>query len=126
MISYSLLADAMLLLHFAFVLFVAVGGFLVIKWARLAWLHLPALAWAVWVELSGSICPLTPMEQSFRQQAGESTYTGSFISHYLEPILYPVGLTPESQWRIAAIALAINLAAYLLAIRARKAGQDRV
>lgn len=116
MIGYSLLADAVLLMHFAFVLFVALGGFWVIKWPRLTWLHLPALAWAIWIEISGAICPLTPLEQSFRQQAGEATYAGSFIGHYIEPVLYPVGLTREEQWWIAGIAVAVNMVAYLVAV----------
>lgn len=112
--SYALLADAVLLLHLAFVLFVVLGGLLVIKWPRLTWLHLPALVWAVWIELSGAICPLTPLEQSFRQQAGESSYAGSFIGHYIEPILYPVGLTREAQWWLAGIVLTINALVYLV------------
>ena len=121
----SLAADLVVLLHFTFVLFVALGGFLVVKWERLAWLHLPALFWALWIEISGAICPLTPLEQSLRQKAGEASYSGSFITHYLEPILYPVGLTREDQWWIAGIALAVNLAAYLLAMRGRRLGQSR-
>ena len=104
-----------MLLHLTFVIFVVVGGFLVIRWPRLAWLHLPALFWAVWIETSGTICPLTPLEQSLRERAGEAAYAGSFINHYIEPILYPVGLTREDQWWIAGIALAINLATYLVA-----------
>ena len=116
----SLAADLVVLLHFAFVLFVASGGFLVIRWPRLVWLHLPALFWAVWIEQTGAICPLTPLEQSLRLKAGEASYGGSFISHYLEPILYPVGLTREDQWWIAGIALAVNLVAYLFVVWSRR------
>lgn len=123
--SYGLLADAVLLLHFGFVLFVAAGGLLVMKWPRLAWLHLPALLWAVWIELSGNLCPLTPMEQSLRQQAGEVAYTGSFIGHYIEPILYPAGLTREAQWWLAGTVLALNLLIYLLVIRARRVARSQ-
>lgn len=115
---HSLFADAVVLLHFAFVLFVVAGGIPVIKWPRLAWLHLPTLVWAVWIETSGAICPLTPLEQSLRQKAGEASYSGSFIGHYLEPVLYPSGLTREGQWWIAGMAVAVNLLVYLLALRA--------
>ena len=118
-----LAADAVVALHLAFVAFAALGG--VIAWRRLAyaWLHLPALAWAAYVEFSGTICPLTPLENRLRRQAGEAGYPGGFVEHYLMPVLYPAGLTPDAQVWIGAALVALNAAIYAVALaraRARK------
>ncbi|MBV9727311.1 MAG: DUF2784 domain-containing protein [Gammaproteobacteria bacterium] len=109
---WSLLADALVVLHFAFTAFVVFGGFLTWRWPRLAWLHLPALAWGCWVELSHSICPLTPLENHFRRLGGEAGYSEGFLAHYLVRVLYPPGLTWHVQWLLAAVLLVINLVAY--------------
>ena len=109
---YLLLADLVLLLHFLFVVFVILGGLLLLKWKRLLWLHLPALAWGIYIEFSGSICPLTPLEIWFRRQAGADPYEGGFISHYLVPLVYPRGLDTSSQWLLGALLIAINLLIY--------------
>jgi hypothetical protein len=101
------------------------GGLLVLKWLRLVWLHIPAVCWAIWIEYSGSICPLTPLEQSLRQHAGEVSYSGGFIAHYLTPILYPDGLTREMQWWIAAFVLVLNLVVYSLVFIAWKKKKRR-
>jgi len=107
-----LLADLVVVLHFLFVLFVILGGLLVLKWRRLAWLHLPAVLWGIYIELSGARCPLTPLEIWFRQQAGADAYSGGFISHYLVPLIYPPGLTVEIQQWLAMIILIGNLLIY--------------
>ena len=86
---YRLLADAVLLLHFGFLAFVVGGALLVWRWPRLAWLHLPALAWGAYVVLAGEICPLTPLENALRLAGGGGGYEGSFIEHYLLPLIYP-------------------------------------
>ena len=122
---YSLLADAVMLVHLSFVVFAVAGGLLVLKWLRLAWLHIPAVCWAIWIEYSGFICPLTPLEQSLRQRAGEASYSGGFITHYLGPVLYPEGLTREMQWWIAAFVLVLNLVVYLLVFIAWKKKKRR-
>jgi hypothetical protein len=109
---YRLSADLVFLLHFSFVLFVAFGGLLLIKWPRLIWLHLPAVAWGVFVEFSGWICPLTPLENWLRAQAGAATHTGDFIVRHLSSILYPDALTHEIQLILGATLLAVNLAIY--------------
>lgn len=118
---YALLADAVVLLHLAFVAFAVAGGFLAWRWQRLLWLHVPVLAWAAWIELSGGVCPLTPLENALRRRAGESGYSVGFIEHYLLPLLYPVGLTRETQWVLAAGLLVINVVAYwrILSTRGR-------
>ncbi|MDX1494373.1 MAG: DUF2784 domain-containing protein [Longimicrobiales bacterium] len=109
---YSLLADAVLLFHFAFILFVGGGGLLVLRWERVIWLHLPVAVWGVWIELSGNICPLTPLENNLRRMAGEEGYAGGFIEHYLLPVIYPPGLTREVQFVIAALVVGLNLVVY--------------
>jgi hypothetical protein len=109
---WSLLADALVVLHFAFTAFVIFGGFLTWRWSRLALLHLPALAWGCWVEVSHSICPLTPLENHFRRLGGEAGYNEGFLAHYLVRVLYPPGLTWHVQWLLAAVLVIINLVAY--------------
>lgn len=110
--DYRLLADLVLLLHLAFVMFVVVGALLVMRWRWLAWLHLPAVAWGVFVEFSGRICPLTPLENRFRLLAGEGGYSGGFVEHYILPLLYPPGLTFAMQWMIGGFVLVLNLSLY--------------
>jgi hypothetical protein len=109
---FSLLADALVVVHFAFTAFVVFGGFLAWRWPRAVFFHLPALAWGFWIELSGSICPLTPLENQLHRLGGEAGYTGGFLAHYLERVLYPAGLTSQIQWVLAAVLLAINAVAY--------------
>jgi hypothetical protein len=110
----ALLADAVLVLHALFIAWVVAGGLAVWRWPRLAWLHLPTLIWGVWIEFSGAICPLTPLEQSLRRAAGQAGYQGGFIEHYLTAAIYPEGLTPGVQAALGAVLLAINLALYAL------------
>ncbi|HRF06225.1 DUF2784 family protein [Accumulibacter sp.] len=110
--SYRLLADALLLAHLLFIVFVVLGGGLVLCRPRLALLHLPAACWGAFIELSGGICPLTPLENAWRQAAGEAGYAGSFIEHYLLPIIYPLGLTREIQFVLAAVVIVVNLGVY--------------
>jgi hypothetical protein len=107
-------ADLVLLLHFLFVLFVALGGVLALWWRRVVWLHVPAVVWGVWIELSGSICPLTPLENRLRRARGEAEYEGDFIAHYILPVLYPEGLTRSHQLALAALALFVNVFVYAL------------
>ena len=116
---YRFAADAVLAAHLAFVLFVVFGGLLVLRMPRLAWLHLPAVAWAAFVELSGSICPLTPLEVTLRRGAGEAGYGGDFVEHYLVALIYPAGLTRELQMAIGAAVVLINLFVYFLLWRRR-------
>ena len=116
---YRLAADAVLAAHLAFVLFLVCGGLLVLRTPRLAWLHLPAVAWGAYVELSGSICPLTPLEVTLRRGAGEAGYGGDFIEHYLAALIYPAGLTRELQMALGAAALLLNLIVYFILWRRR-------
>ena len=111
-VLYSLLADAVVGIHLAFVGFVVLGGLAVWRWPRLAWLHLPAVVWGVGIELSGAICPLTPWENWLRHRAGEAGYQGDFIERYLLPLLYPAGLTRTDQVVLGSLVVVVNVAAY--------------
>jgi hypothetical protein len=124
--SAALLADAVLLLHAAFIAWVALGGLAVLRCPRLAWAHLPALGWGVWISLSGGICPLTPLEQRLRLAAGQVGFEGGFIEHYLTAIIYPEALTRATQAMLAALLLAGNAAVYALVWRRRRARRDRL
>jgi hypothetical protein len=117
----GVLADAVLVFHGLFIAWAAAGAIAVWRWPRLMWLHLPALAWAVWIEASGRICPLTPLENSLRRAAGQQGYSGGFIDHYLGRIIYPNGLTREMQWVIAGVLLLVNLGLYTLIVRRARA-----
>ena len=110
---YSLLADLAVLLHFSFVLFVVLGGFLVLRRSRYIWLHLPAAVWGALIEFQGWICPLTHLENRWRRAAGERGYEGGFIEHYLMPVLYPDGLTQNVQMVLGLLVIAINVAIYV-------------
>ena len=110
--AYRLAADAVLLLHLAFIVFALLGAALIARWRWVVWLHLPAAAWGAFVELSGSICPLTDLENAWRLRAGLSGYEGSFIEHHLLALIYPDGLTREIQFVLALVVLLVNLALY--------------
>ena len=124
--TYAIAATLVLLVHLGFVLFVACGALLVPRWPRLAWLHLPAAAWGVFIELSGRACPLTALENLLRLRAGQGGYAESFLEHYILWLLYPNGLTRDAQLSLAAAVAAINLLLYgralLLAARRRAQG----
>ncbi|HEY3133273.1 MAG TPA: DUF2784 domain-containing protein [Gemmatimonadaceae bacterium] len=111
---YRGLADLVLVIHLGFVLFVVLGGLLVVRWPRLAWLHIPAAVWGVLIEYMGWICPLTPLENSFRMKGGEAGYSGGFIEHYVQPTLYPTGLTRSTQVLLGSIVLLLNITAYAI------------
>ncbi len=120
------MADLIVALHFAFVIFVVLGGLLVLRWPPLIWLHVPAVAWGVLIEFAGWICPLTPLENRLRAQQGETGYEGDFIARYILPVLYPEGLTRRDQWLLGGVALAVNLAIYawIFLKRRRPPGDD--
>ncbi|MBU1357375.1 MAG: DUF2784 domain-containing protein [Gammaproteobacteria bacterium] len=122
-----LLADAVLVAHGLFILFVIVGGVLAWRWRKLAWLHLPAVAWAAWVAWAGWICPLTPLENSLRAAAGQAGYRGGFVEHYLLGVIYPEGLTRGVQISLGVFVVVLNLAVYGgMWARRRRSGAERV
>ncbi|MBH3337691.1 MULTISPECIES: DUF2784 domain-containing protein [unclassified Pseudomonas] len=109
---WRMAADALVLVHLGFILFVLLGGLLLLRWPRLLWLHLPAVAWGIVVECLHLGCPLTPWENQLRRAAGQAGYEGGFIEHYLIPLIYPAGLTPQIQLWLGAIVVLVNLAVY--------------
>ena len=115
--THRVLADATVAFHLLFIVFVVLGGLVVVRVPRVAWLHLPAAAWVVWLELTGAICPLTPLENAFRQQAGQAGYEGGFIDHYLMPVIYTAGLTPQIQTMLGIAVLVLNATVYAIAWR---------
>ncbi|MDI2595341.1 DUF2784 domain-containing protein [Pseudomonas sp. 681] len=116
---YRIAADGLVLFHLLFILFVLFGGLLVLRWPSLAWLHLPAAAWGVIVEVFHLTCPLTYWENLMREAAGQIGYGGGFIEHYVWPVIYPAGLTPEIQWVLGSVVLAVNVLVYGRLIRLR-------
>jgi hypothetical protein len=119
---YRVLADALVAFHLGFVLFVVLGGLLVLRFPRVAWLHLPAAAWGAWVEWTDTLCPLTPLENHLRRLGGEAGYSGGFVAHYLLPVLYPAALTRGIQYVLGAVVIGVNLLAYgAVLLRARRA-----
>lgn len=113
-------ADLLLLVHALFIVWAVAGGLLVWRVPKLAWLHLPAVAWGVWIEATGGICPLTPLENRWRAAAGESPYAGGFIQHWLGALIYPDGLTREAQITMGVVLLLFNLVLYLALWRRRR------
>ena len=109
---FGALADLIVVLHLAFVVFVIAGGLLAARWPRLAWLHLPAAAWGAWIEIAGRVCPLTPLENWLRRRSGGAGYESDFVEHYVLPVLYPAGLTRETQWWLGGLVVVVNLAVY--------------
>ena len=114
---YRVLADLVLVLHFAFILFAIFGGLLVLRRWRVIWLHLPALVWGATIVGLGAICPLTPLENALRTMAGQQAYAGSFLEHYLLIAIYPPGLTREVQVMLAAGLVILNVIIYFLVWR---------
>jgi Protein of Unknown function (DUF2784) len=113
---HRLLADLILILHASFVAYVMLGAFLVLRWPRTAWVHVPAVLWGAGIEFMGGLCPLTPLENHFRQLAGEDGYSGGFVEHYLLPVLYPDDLTRRVQIALGVTALVVNVAVYAWAL----------
>jgi len=109
---YQVLLDGVVIFHLAFIVFVVLGGMLVFAWPKIIWLHLPCLIWGIFIELTGGICPLTPLELYLRAKAGEPAYVGDFIIHYIDPIIYPGGLTREVQILLSALVILVNAAVY--------------
>jgi hypothetical protein len=117
--AFRILADATVIVHLAFVAFVVGGGLLVARWPRVVWLHLPAVAWGAWIEFAGWLCPLTPLENWLRRQAGREVYTSSFVEHYVLPVLYPSELSREMQWALGGLVLLMNAIVYVWLFRRR-------
>ena len=122
---HAALAGLIVLVHLAFVVFAVGGALLALRWPWVAWLHLPAAGWAASIELTGGICPLTPLENSLRARAGLDYYSGDFIARYLFPVLYPEGLTREVQVWLGILVLALNAGVYGFVYLGRRRARRR-
>lgn len=114
---YKLAADLLVLIHFSFIIFVVMGGLLVLRWIRVAWLHIPAAAWGAWITITHGVCPLTTYEKSLREAAQVESYEGGFIANYIIPIIYPPGLTPQLAQILGATLVVVTIYLYFLAFR---------
>ena len=123
--AYHQFADLVLVVHFAFLAFVVAGGACVLRWPRVAWVHVPAVIWGVLIEFFGWICPLTPLEIALRHRAGEAAYTGGFIAHYVMRVIYPDGLTRGIQVMLGILVLALNGGIYAAMIAREVRGGSR-
>ena len=112
-----LLADLLVVFHFLFIVFATLGGVLALRWRWIPWLHLPCAAWGAAIELTGRVCPLTPLENALRAEGGAAGYPGGFIEHYLLAAIYPAGLTRDIQLALAGILLSLNAAVYFFVWR---------
>src|SRR5947207_687588 len=108
---FKLAANALALIHLAFILFVVLGGLLLLKWPRLMWVHIPAAVWGALIEFAGWYCPLTSMENAMLRRAGESGYSGGFVAHYIFTAIYPAGLTRGLEIAIGLFVLVVNVSA---------------
>lgn len=120
-----MLADLVVVIHFAFILFVLFGGLLALRWRRAMWLHLPAAAWGVAIELGGWVCPLTPLENRLRERQGERAFAGGFVEHYIVPLIYPEEMSKASAVTLALIVVLINVAVYAFVARRGGVVSDR-
>lgn len=116
----KILADAIVVIHCLFIIFVICGGLLVLRWPKMAIAHLPAAVWGAVVEFFGLICPLTPLENRFRDLAGETAYSGDFIGRYLLPVIYPENLTADIQYILGGLVITVNVMIYYIVIRRRR------
>ena len=108
----KLAADILVIIHLGFILFVIIGGFIVLRWRFVAWIHIPCAIWGALIEFAGWICPLTPLENNLRISAGNSGYSGGFIEQYIIPVIYPSGLTRGIQLIFGIGVILINICAY--------------
>lgn len=118
----AFLADLVVALHFLFVVFVVLGGLLVLRWPGVAYLHIPTAVYGAAIEFFGWVCPLTPLENSLRREAGQAGYSGGFIEHYILPVLYPSALTREIQLLLGLLVIALNVGIYAYVVRRRRGG----
>jgi len=110
--GYKVAADAVVLIHLAFIVFVVAGSILIFRWPKVAWFHIPVFMWGALVEFTGWICPLTPLENTLRLAGGGAGYAGGFIENIIIPVIYPIGLTRAWQLILGSAVIVINMAVY--------------
>ena len=109
---YRILADLVVMVHLAFLVFAVLGGILVFRWKRCAWIHVPAVLWAALIEFADWVCPLTPLENWLLQKGGTIGYQFGFIEHYIVPVIYPTVMTRHLQITLGLLVLGVNLGIY--------------
>ncbi|HEX9592076.1 MAG TPA: DUF2784 domain-containing protein [bacterium] len=114
---FRVLADLVVLMHLAFILFVVLGALLALRWRWIPWVQVPAALWGAVIEIRGWICPLTPLENGLRQRAGDAGHAGGFVEHYVLPVVYPGSLTPTVQVFLALLVVVANGLIYFLVWR---------
>ena len=117
---YEFAADLTLTVHFAFIIFVVFGALLFFVSTKIIYVHVPALIWGIYIEITHSICPLTYLENWFLQKANLTTYSKGFIQNYLVPIVYPTNLTDDLQTYLAIVLIVVNMLMYGLIISKSK------
>ena len=110
--GYRLAADAMMVAHLLYIIFVVVGGLVALRVRWVLWLHVPAVAWAIYVQYFGRLCPLTNWEKGLRERAGDAGYEGGFIDHYLMPLIYPPDMPAAMPLVLGTAVVVINVAIY--------------
>tara|TARA_B100001027_G_scaffold80341_1_gene55053 strand:- start:43 stop:405 length:363 start_codon:yes stop_codon:yes gene_type:complete len=109
---YQFFANLTLIVHLFFILFVVFGGLIFFIFPKIIYLHLPALLWGVYIELTNSVCPLTYLENWSLNKGELTTYSNDFILNYLFPIIYPEGLTNEIQIYLGISLIVTNILIY--------------
>jgi len=117
---YEFAADLTLIVHFAFIIFVVFGALLFFVSTKIIYVHVPALIWGIYIEITHSICPLTYLENWFLQKANLTTYSEGFIQNYLVPVVYPMNLTDDLQTYLAIVLIVVNMLMYGLIISKSK------
>ena len=117
---YRVLADSLVVFHLGFVIFVCLGGLLVLRWRRAAWVHLAVAVWGAIVELTQTICPLTPLENHLRRLGGQAGYSGGFIEHHIMRVLYPEGLSQPIQIALGVFVVLLNVTVYTIVFLRRR------
>ncbi len=113
---YRILADIIVIIHMSFILFVVLGGLLVVKYRRVVYIHFPAMIWGAIVEFYNIICPLTPWENYFREMGGVERYESDFIEKYLIPVMYPINLNVKIQFVLGCFVLVVNAIVYAVVL----------
>jgi hypothetical protein len=103
---YRVAADAVVVIHFAFVVFVVIGGLLALRWPKILWIHVPAVLYSVWIIIFSITCPLTPLERNLRERGGQDRFSESFIERYVEGVLYPGDMLRQAQAVAAVVVVA--------------------
>ena len=118
---YRTLADVVVTFHFGFVLFVVMGGLLVLRWRKAAYVHLPCATWGALIEFGGWTCPLTPLEKHLRALGRQAGYAETFVEHYITRVMYPAGLTRGMQLAIGVFVIVVNVLVYWRVFRSPRA-----